>query len=282
MMILLERQFLLMTLLSMFWFSVAKAEVPVVDLALPASANTTTQDQSINPTIMSTDDQINQLTQQMKFIQNLSLPSQIQQLKDAIQDLRGIIEIQGREIQQLQEQQRSVYNDLDRRISKLSLSSNDVSPSQIALPSLTNAPKTPEATPVEMQMYQTAFNLIKSKQYSEAAESLNHYLVKYPRGKFAGDAHYWMGEIDSISGNSAEAKAEFLMIIKQYPTSDKVPNALLKLGNLANENSNWKEAQQWWAILIQKYPQNSLAKIAQSRLDQLEKTGIISNSLPAE
>ncbi|MBN1684278.1 MAG: tol-pal system protein YbgF [Gammaproteobacteria bacterium] len=262
---------------------VAVAEVPVVDLNSQISNDVATasqdQDQSIDTSQMNPEDRLSQLEQQMKFLQGMAISSKIQQLQQQVQDLRGIVEIQGHEIKQLQDQQRSLYNDLDERISKFTSTSNIVTPISTA-----NIQPSPEKKTVdqkvsakEIQVYQSAFQLIKDKQYSDATRALNDYLKNFPSGKYISDAHYWLGEIYLISGDNDHAKGEFFTVANVYPNSEKAPGALLKLGSMAYDQSAFQQAQQWWKTLINKYPKSNEAKTAQTRLSQLESSGIVDN-----
>ena len=82
----------------------------------------------------------------------------------------------------------------------------------------------------EQQIYQTAYNLIKAKKYSDAVDALQGMLKKYPSGQFASNAHYWLGELYGLMGKNDLALTEFGTVIETYPDSPRVSDAQLKVG----------------------------------------------------
>jgi len=259
----------------------AMADVPVVNASdVPADVNAnlnTASDSATNPNLqqMSPEERIARLEQQVAYLQQLNVPSKITQLQQTVQDMRGLLEVQGHQIQQLEIQQRNLYGDLDKRLAKLSgerpvplpkVAANDQTNGKNQVQQSADAKK-------ETQMYQDAYTLIKNKKYSDAIQFLNIYLSKYPSGKYAANAHYWLGELYTIAGQNDKARDQLTMVVNGYSDSEKVPDAMLKLGWMAYDNSQWDQAKQWWQTILKKYPDSSAAQLAKSRLQQLQQSG---------
>jgi len=207
------------------------------------------------------------LEQQMDYVQKINLSAKFEQLQQAVADLRGLIDIQGQQLKQLENQQRSLYADLDQRIA--ALSGKSVSPKEAA-------PVASNASDKETQSYQSAFALITAKKYTAAISALNDYLRQYPTGQFAANAHYWLGELYMIAGNNDAAINQFNLVVSNYGTSCKAADALLKLAEIAFNNTRFDQARQYWQTIINKYPNCSAARIAKDKLQKLQKSAIVS------
>lgn len=217
---------------------------------------------------------IAKLEEQIAFLQQQNLARKIAQLQQTIQDLRGLIEIQGHTIQTLQNQQRSQYADIDSRLSSLSAGQTKRDDSETDASSFEKTGSSQTASSKELQLYESAFKLVKAKKYEQGMFEMNSYLKQYPEGHYAANAHFWLGELYMIAGNSKQGKQELQTVISKFPNSDKAPDVLLKLGTMAYENSQYQEAKRHWQMLINKYPQSSAAKVAKPYLAKLKKGGI--------
>ncbi|MBU0456115.1 MAG: tol-pal system protein YbgF, partial [Gammaproteobacteria bacterium] len=249
------------------------AEVPVME----ATPSTSSNDMSQTTTNLDSSDQLKQVSQQVQNLQQMNLPGKIQQLEQAIQDLRGIVETQGHEIDQLKSQQKSTYSDLDQRLSamkKTSIASVPVTNGMSQPSSQTGLQimqPTSQTSSDETSVYRSAFVLIQKKQYTDAIASLQKYLSQYPKGQYAGNANYWLGELYAISGQNDQATKALNTVVQDYSTSNKVPDAMLKLGSMAYDQSEWQDAQQWWQKVVNQYPNSSAAQVAKVQLKQLER-----------
>ncbi len=54
----------------------------------------------------------------------------------------------------------------------------------------------------EKLYYDAAFDLIKAKDFDKASQAFNAFLRKYPNSQYAGNAQYWLGEVN-LAGRSA-------------------------------------------------------------------------------
>jgi tol-pal system protein YbgF len=80
------------------------------------------------------------------------------------------------------------------------------------------------------ELYRNAYEFILSGDYKTAEAGFRDHIARFPADPKAADAHFWLGE--SLLGqqkyrNAAEV---FLAASKDYPSSKKGPEMLLKLG----------------------------------------------------
>lgn len=303
--------------LAMFFMmpvSLLADEAPVVDLSQNAAESTTSQSQEVTPSTqqqvplaqtatspiaqtqqqptafsnseqtqsMSVTERLARLEQQVGYLQQMNLAANITKLQQSIADLQGLIDIQGHKLKQLEDQQRQLYADLDKRIAAIS-----GKPASTSTPAPTTSAATPTnqtdntsanttnnnaASDKEMQMYNSAIEMITNKQYSAATAALQDYLRQYPTGRYVANAHYWLGELYSISGDDDKAANEFNTVVQNYATSSKAADSLLKLASMAFNKAQFDRAKQYWQTLIQQYPNSSAARIASTHLKKLQNS----------
>ena len=92
------------------------------------------------------------------------------------------------------------------------------------------------------EAYDEAYNLLKEAKYQEAEQALQAFLSEYPNDKLAGNAQYWLGETYYVRANYEQAAIAFAKGYKNYKTSSKAPDNLLKLGLAMEQLDKKKEA----------------------------------------
>lgn len=92
------------------------------------------------------------------------------------------------------------------------------------------------------EAYDEAYNLLKEAKYQEAEQALQAFLNQYPNDKLAGNAQYWLGETYYVRANYEQAAIAFAKGYKNYKTSSKAPDNLLKLGLAMEQLDKKKEA----------------------------------------
>lgn len=130
----------------------------------------------------------------------------------------------------------------------------------------------------EKGAYESAYSLVRSKRYSDASVAFQDYLNRYPQGERSPSAHYWLGEIFMVQWQMDKNKTNlldkasqaFLTITTQFPTHNKVPDALLKLGIIESEKGNLEAAKGYFKEAKINHPGTAAARIAENRLQQLK------------
>ena len=203
---------------------------------------------------------------------------QLQQMQQEMALLRGMLEEQQNEIQQLKREGLERYQDLDARLSgQAALPSANASSSSAPAAAAGAAPQAPAAQAAqapadpakEKLFYDAAFDLIKAKDFAKATQAFTAFLQKFPASQYAGNAQYWLGEVNLAQGNLQAAGQAFAQVSVGYPQHAKVPDALFKLADVEQRLGNTAKAKGILQQVVQQYPGSSAAQLAQRDLQRL-------------
>jgi len=161
---------------------------------------------------------------------------QLQILQQEVQTLRGMVEEQAYQIQQLKQQRMDDYMDLDRRISELGQTSSRPAASRPGSGGpATASPGNQAPAPVdnEFDSYSAAVDIAtKQQDFERAIIALNEHLKRFPDGRYTANAYYWLGQIFFVQGKMEEAQQAFSRVVDAYPDHNKAPEARYKLGQV--------------------------------------------------
>jgi tol-pal system protein YbgF len=224
----------------------------------------------------------------------LEMSQQLEQLQTEVQELRGQVEQQANEVESLGKRQRDLYMDIDTRLNDMQLGvppttgsapAPAVPSAALPVPSATAAPVSAAAataaTPApaaadaeqERSEYMAAFEILREGRYAPAIEAFTVFIKKYPGGKYANNAQYWVGEAHYASRNLEQALVEFEKLIKDYPWSSKIPDAKLKMGYTLYELGQWQKSREVLVNIMTTYPNSSFALLAEKRVQRLTQEG---------
>jgi tol-pal system protein YbgF len=193
---------------------------------------------------------------------------QLQLLQDEVMKLRGIVEEQGEQLRQLRQQRLDDYISLDKRIGALGGGSTpppaDGASGGVdsgAAPIDASAAPTPAApaaarsaaTPQEEQAYQAAYELVRARKFPDATAAFKSFVGQYPSGDYAGNAHYWLGELYLLDGDSAAAKKHFETLLGQFGDNRRVPDAMFKLGRIYHQEGDAAKAKDILDRVVNEY-----------------------------
>jgi tol-pal system protein YbgF len=245
-------------------------------------------------------DQMGRMGRQVDNPAMMEMIQQVDQISEDINLLRGEIEVQGNDIDDIKKRQRELYQDIDRRLRDIESRAVSQAPAaQMTTPQLSTPPQPaiePSATttetpsllsagtaaasaPVsapqagEKEAYQAAFDTLKEGRYKEAKVELAAFLAKYPHSSFAGNAQYWLGEAHYVTRNFDQGIVEFEKVLNSYPGSNKAPDAMLKLGYTYYELKQYPQAKTVLQELRTRFPDETAARLASKRLDRIRKEG---------
>lgn len=207
---------------------------------------------------------------------------QLQQMQAEIAQLRGMLEEQQNEIQRLKQEGLERYQDLDRRLSNASSGGTASQNSSAAgssagggtmqLPTdmsgQDQASSQSDDPEKEKLYYDAAFDLIKAKDFDKASQAFAAFLRKYPNSPYAGNAQYWLGEVNLAKGDLQGAGQAFAKVSQAYPQHNKVPDSLYKLADVEVRLGNRDKANGILRQVIADYPNSSAAQLAQRQLNR--------------
>lgn len=207
---------------------------------------------------------------------------QLQQMQEEIAQLRGMLEVQQNEIQRLKQEGLERYQDLDSRLSAASSGGSARQDSSTAgatgasgaADGSTGSPmqgtgSSQSADPEKEKLYyDAAFDLIKAKDFDKASQAFSAFLRKYPASPYAGNAQYWLGEVNLAKGDLQGAGQAFAKVSQAYPQHNKVPDSLYKLADVEVRLGNRDKANGILRQVIADYPNSSAAQLAQRQLSR--------------
>ncbi|KGL50903.1 tol-pal system protein [Pantoea ananatis] len=205
-----------------------------------------------------------------------------QQMSDNQRDidsLRGEIQQNTYQLNQVVERQKQIYQQID------SLSSNNSNASQSTAGAGDNAgagAATASGTdsgaaaasgsaPVQSGDANSDYNaavalILEKKQYDQAITALQAWVKRYPDSTYQPNANYWLGQLFYNKGKKDDAAYYYATVVKQYPKSPKAAEALLKVGVIMQEKNDTAKAKAVYQQVIKLYPDSESAKQAQKRL----------------
>lgn len=269
----------------------------------PAPTNIEASDESENTSLPSRENlpsevRLRLLEQQINNLIQMNLSAKIDQLQQQIQQLTGQLELQQHHINLLTERQRTfsqtAAQQTGQSTSTEAKESNPNNPSRnpdktnlankitqaesgITKTETTSTETTQSANSSEETAYQSAFNLVANKQDAAAISALQQFLRTYPKGTYTPNAHYWLGELYYTTNKPTLALEEFKTLIQQYPTAQKIPDALLKIALIHDSQGLHSQSKQELQQITQQYQGTAAARLANLHLKQVEPSGYPTN-----
>ncbi len=128
------------------------------------------------------------------------------------------------------------------------------------------------STPSYIDIYNEARNDYTQGRYGLAISGFKDVLELDKRGDLADNARYWMGESYLAQRQHDLALAEFDLIIRDYPNSNKRPDAYLKKAMTLEEMGRRSEANVMYELVIEQFPRTNQERVARRKLEDLMRT----------
>jgi tol-pal system protein YbgF len=207
----------------------------------------------------------------------IGLHNQIEELRREFSKLNGQIEVLANDIQLSQNRQKDFYIDLDSRLRRIEQpvvgSDTDSSVVEGAPVAAAVVPVVPVlvasdtvATDAESSDYQEAFNMFKIGRFKGAISKFKSFIENYPTSKLLPSSHYWIGNSYYAMRDFKRAIYVQQELVKDFPDSAKVPDAMLNIASSQKEINYTTASQKTLKDLIAKYPISEAAKKAKLRL----------------
>jgi tol-pal system protein YbgF len=207
------------------------------------------------------------------------LASSLDTVQKATQQQSG--DTQGR-VDQLSGQIQSLHDSLDElkaRLTKVSQQLDTLSGSGQNLTPLatTVQPPAPQAPPPGV-LYDNALRDYNAGRYDLASQQFGDYLKFYTNTDLAGNAQFYLAEIEYRQGNFEMAVRDYDKVLEQFPGGNKAPASQLKKGYALLELGQRDAGVRELNSLIQRYPRAIEATQARERL---KKLGAATTSKPS-
>ncbi len=122
---------------------------------------------------------------------------------------------------------------------------------------------------------QEVYNMARSDylkgNFQLAIQGFTMYKEHFPDSPLVDNAQYWIGECYFSQESYEDAISQFNDLILNYPQGDKIAAAYLKKGFSLANLGRADEALAVLKLLVNKFPLEDEAKIAQQKIQELEK-----------
>lgn len=230
--------------------------------------------------------------------QGMEMLSQLETLKSELGKLRGQLEVQAHDIENIQKRQRDLYVDVDTRLRQLESAASAAAaatppppavdsqakpgkdkkssakpaavPTAVA-PATTAPVQTAEADPaLEVKTYDAAFNLFRGGNYQGALSAFHAFNQAYPKSPLAPSAQYWIGNSHFNLKDFKSAISSQQELISLYPKSPKVPDAMLNMASSYQGMGDVGTAKKTLEDLLARFPLSDAADKAKYRLESMK------------
>lgn len=199
---------------------------------------------------------------------------QLQLLQQDVLELRGLVEELTYQLRRMQTTQEDRYLELDARFQNLQSQINSGAVATEFAETPMPAAEVPDPSEVvssegtEDEIYGTALELIRNRQYDLAIEQLDALIAQYPDGALTANAYYWLGEVHAAKPEPdyEQARQALAQVITFFPDSRKVPDAAFKLGKVYHLMGECERAEELLNQVIADNPGRSVAKLAETYL----------------
>jgi len=120
------------------------------------------------------------------------------------------------------------------------------------------------------EIYDRALSLFRLSKFNEAYRTFTQYIEKYPQGKMAPNARFWLGDCYYSQQEYELAILEYQKVIADYPNHGKAPAALLKQGLAFEKLHDNDTAKIVYRKLLDDYPKSEQVEMVKKQLDSLK------------
>lgn len=209
----------------------------------------------------------------------LELLQRIEQLEQEVRHIRGELELYRHQVELLQrERPVTDHQPMQSTAPPVSSASSVEKPVEadqpVSVPSITKGGQAaaiqPESAALSVETEQTSFDAALREfgegRYPQAINDFRQFLQTYPASPLASEVQYWLGESYYVVRDYAAAKESFIDLGLRYPSSERLPDALLKLGYIYEMLGDTSREQEVLQKLLQVYPDTQAAGLAKQRL----------------
>lgn len=187
----------------------------------------------------------------------LDLANQLEQLRAELARLRGQNEQLSREVSELQRQQKDVQTGLDDRLRQFE-------PLRI-----THDGVSFNALPAEKRDFEAAMEVLRRSDFEAAATAYTTFLRRYPDSGYTPSSLYWLGNAQYASRAYKESIDSHRLLVTQFPTHLRTPEAMLAVANSQIELKDAKAARRTLEDLVKAHPASEAAAAGRERLARL-------------
>jgi tol-pal system protein YbgF len=222
------------------------------------------------------------LDERMGVLKNLTEQNteSISKVTSAITNIQTSLQKQqtdtGAHVDQLSGQLQSLNDSLDElkaRLGKVTKQLEDLQATQQTLAAQSSqtvaAQQAQLAVPPPDVLYNNALRDYNGGNGDLAKQGFADYVKNYPNTDLAGNAYFYLAEMDFKAGNYPQAVKEYDQVLQGFPDGNKAASAELKKGFALIESGQKNEGVAALRHVVQRYPRSNEALQAKDRLKKL-------------
>jgi tol-pal system protein YbgF len=212
---------------------------------------------------------------------NEQLSGQIQSLNDSLDELKARMARMEKSLTGIESQQQSTNAMLSNLPQTGTATSGPPNPAPTSNPpsdpsgpatGQTLTPATSAAPPVG-ELYRMAYSDYVAAKYALAASEFSDLIKAHPDDNLAGNAYFFIGEIDVRMQKLSAAVKSYDQVLERYPDNTKIPAAHLHKANAMISMKQNDKATLELKALIQRFPNSPEASQARAKLATLRAPG---------
>ena len=226
---------------------------------------------------------VNGLQLRMQNVQDASsakndqLSGQVQSLNDSLDEMKARMGRMEKALTDIQNQQAStnaILNNLPGNsstpVSGQPLPTSSTSSTPLPAPGTVLSSRQTSTLGIPVgDLYKTAYSDYVSGKYPLAASEFSNLISTYPDDNLAGNAYFYLGEIDVKGQKFTSAVKNYDQVLERYPDNAKIPSAHLHKGEALIAMKNPDAGTRELHTLIQRFPNSPEAAQARTRLAAL-------------
>ncbi len=129
------------------------------------------------------------------------------------------------------------------------------------------APPLGATAPAPRELYSQAYADYARGNYDLAIQGFQEYLRTYPNTEFSDNGQYWIGECLYGKQKYAEAIEAWNVLFRDFPSSDKLPDARFKKGLALERLGRRSQALVEYRYVVDRYPNSEAGRKAREKLN---------------
>lgn len=162
-------------------------------------------------------------------------------------------------------------SDLGERLQTMPAASSSAPPGQRealgATPGPAPGPAAAGPAPLPRELFSQAYADYTRGNYDLAIQGFQEYLRSYPETELSDNAQYWVGECYFGKQRFREAIEAWDTLVRDFPSSDKLPDARVKKGIALERIGRRAQAQVEYRYVVEHHPNSQAARIAREKLN---------------
>lgn len=128
-------------------------------------------------------------------------------------------------------------------------------------------PAGPAAGPHPRELYSAAYADFARGNYDLAIQGFQEVIKTDHESDLADNAQYWIGACYLAKQKPAEAVEAFNTLLRDFPSSDKLPDARVKKGEALEKLGRRSQALLEYRYVVDRYPNSPAARLAREKLN---------------